>query len=63
MSATEPRTFTYKTVNGLTIEADVYMPANEKAVESYLCWFHGGGLLMSNRQNIAPHLKRGELRI
>lgn len=38
------QTITYKSVNGLDIALDVYLPSNANRVP-VLLWFHGGGLL------------------
>ena len=51
--------YTFKTVGDTRIEADVFLPTNStNSNRGILVWFHGGGLLMSNRKNIPPHLKR-----
>ena len=54
--------YTFKTVGSTKIEADVFLPANStnssNSKRGILVWFHGGGLLMSNRKNIPPHLVR-----
>lgn len=51
--------YVYKHAAGTDISVDVYLPktASTKPLK-VLLWFHGGGLLMSHRGNIAPHLKR-----
>ncbi|KAM0750108.1 alpha/beta-hydrolase [Meredithblackwellia eburnea MCA 4105] len=52
-------TYTFKTVGSLQIEADVFLPQDESKKDlPILLWFHGGGLLMSMRKGIGPHLRR-----
>jgi acetyl esterase/lipase len=45
----------YRTVNGLDISFDLYLPPNAKRVP-ILLWFHGGGLLQGHREKVAPHM-------
>lgn len=47
----------YKTVRGLEISLDLYLPQSAKNAP-ILLWFHGGGLLQGSRAGLAPHLKR-----
>ena len=49
------RTFTYKKVDSLEIPLDFYLPEDAKNVP-VLLWFHGGGLLQSKRNTVAPHM-------
>lgn len=51
-------TITYKTVNGLEIQADLY-PAEGKgpAPAPVLVWIHGGALIMGNRTWMRPALR------
>jgi len=49
------RSFVYKTVKGLEISFDLYLPAEAQAVP-ILLWFHGGGLLQGHREKVAPHM-------
>src|SRR5688500_17971818 len=45
---TEPKTYTYKTIGDLPIEADVYrLPGDD--VRPALVWIHGGALIMGQR--------------
>lgn len=54
--ATQSRhTIVYKSVKGLEISFDLYLPPNAKAVP-ILLWFHGGGLLQGHREKVAPHM-------
>jgi acetyl esterase/lipase len=45
---TEPKTYTYKTVDDLPIKADVYRLSGED-VRPVLVWIHGGALIMGRR--------------
>ncbi|GAA6048764.1 hypothetical protein JCM3770_003951 [Rhodotorula araucariae] len=52
-------TFVFKEVDGLEINADIFLPTTpSRAPLPILVWFHGGGLLMSARSNIGVHLRR-----
>lgn len=51
----KPKTFVYKTVDDVSIEADVYLPKGE-APRPVLLWFHGGALMLGNRNNVPPQL-------
>src|SRR6476469_1851489 len=42
------KTYTYKTVGDLKIQADVYRPDDTK-VRPVIVWIHGGALIMGNR--------------
>ena len=42
------KTFTYKTVDGLAIRADVYRP-DDAAPHPVVVWIHGGALIMGHR--------------
>ena len=57
------RTYVYRTVNGLPIEADVYHPPGDSVTPAIL-WLHGGALIMGMRHAIrrwqlARYLERG----
>lgn len=57
---TTPIEKVFKTVNGLAISLDIYLPDSatvEKPVP-VLIWWHGGGLLQGNRKGVKPHLAR-----
>lgn len=55
MAAFPKKSLVYKTIKGLDITFDVYLPTNAQAVP-ILLWFHGGGLLQGHRQKVAPHM-------
>lgn len=46
-----PETFTYKTVDGLPIQADVYRGSGA-GPQPVLLWIHGGALIMGNRGGV-----------
>ncbi|UZJ51518.1 hypothetical protein CBS101457_000838 [Exobasidium rhododendri] len=50
----------FKTVDGLSISLDIYLPrkATAELPVPVLLWWHGGGLLQGSRKDIAPHLQR-----
>jgi acetyl esterase/lipase len=45
------RTYTYKTVEGCEIQADVYR-AEGHAVRPVVVWIHGGALIVGSRQGV-----------
>jgi acetyl esterase/lipase len=45
------KTYTYKTVDGLDLQADVYRPDDAKA-RPVVVWIHGGALIMGNRNSV-----------
>jgi acetyl esterase/lipase len=47
------RTYTFKTVGGTQLQADVYRPDDSK-VRPVVVWFHGGALIIGGRNSI-PH--------
>lgn len=49
------KTFTYKTVGDLEIEADVFRIGEERA-RPVLVWLHGGALIFGRRKDIPPDL-------
>jgi acetyl esterase/lipase len=50
--------YTYKTVSGCPIQADVYRP-NDRLIRPAILWIHGGALIFGRRDNIRPrHLER-----
>lgn len=49
-------THVYKTVDGLPIQADVYAPAGP-GPHPVLVWFHGGALIVGNRDSVPKPLK------
>src|SRR5205809_1068129 len=53
--AFEKKTFVYKTVGDVKIEADVYR-ANDDKVRSVLVWIHGGALVMGSRNGVPKDL-------
>jgi acetyl esterase/lipase len=54
--SSEPRTFTYKNVAGLEINADVYRLADEVR-RPIVVWIHGGALIMGSRRGISERIK------
>src|SRR5215472_80091 len=50
-TASTPRSYTYRTVDGLALEADVYRPAGAGTTPAIL-WIHGGALIMGMRHSI-----------
>ena len=50
-TASAPRSYTYRTVDGLALEADVYRPAGGGTTPAIL-WIHGGALIMGMRHTI-----------
>ena len=58
LGAAEKKTYTYKTVGDLVIQADVYRPDDE-VVRPAIFWIHGGALIMGQRRNLrAEQLNR-----
>lgn len=55
-----PRTYTYKTVGDLAIQADVYR-AEGVAPRPVVVWIHGGALITGHREGIDERVKRGLL--
>jgi hypothetical protein len=49
------KTYTYKTIGDLKIQADVYR-RDDGQPRPVLLWLHGGALVVGNRQNIRPDL-------
>lgn len=49
-------TFTFKTVDNLPIQADVFRPDDEKP-RPVLLWIHGGALISGSRVNVSRQLK------
>ena len=45
------KTYTYKTVDGFEIQADVYRP-DDKVTRPVAIWIHGGALIMGNRAGV-----------
>lgn len=45
------KTYTYKVVGDVKIEADVYRP-DDSAIRPVLAWFHGGALMMGHRRDV-----------
>lgn len=52
----KPRTFVFKTVGDLRIEADVYAAEGAKD-RPVIAWFHGGALMMNSRSSVPPQVK------
>ena len=52
------KTYTYKTIAGCSIRADVYRP-NDDRIRPVILWIHGGALIFGRRDNIKTrHLER-----
>jgi acetyl esterase/lipase len=51
------RTFTYKTVDGLQIKADV-LRADDAVTRPVVVWIHGGALINGNRAGISGRVKK-----
>jgi acetyl esterase/lipase len=51
-----PSTHTYKTVDQVNLQADVYRPA-DKEVRPAVVWLHGGALVMGHRKSVPPRLR------
>jgi acetyl esterase/lipase len=49
------KTYTYKTVGGVEIQADVYRP-NDSTIRPAIAWFHGGALIVGGRDSIQRQL-------
>lgn len=49
---TKMKTFTYKTVDGLEIKADVHR-ADDNKTRPVLVWFHGGALMVGHRGGVS----------
>jgi acetyl esterase/lipase len=49
------KTYTYRTVDGMDIHADVYCPADTK-VRPVLVWIHGGALIVGSRTSVPRDL-------
>jgi acetyl esterase/lipase len=49
------KTYTYKTVDGLPIQADVYRPDDTQA-RPVVVWIHGGALVTGNRNGVPRQL-------
>jgi len=47
-----PLTYTYKRIDGVDVQADVY-PRNDARLAPVLLWIHGGCLMMGHRSDIA----------
>jgi acetyl esterase/lipase len=50
------RTYTYKTVDGINVQADVYRPDDGK-VRPVLVWIHGGALIVGSRTQVPQELR------
>jgi acetyl esterase/lipase len=53
----KPRTYTYKNVAGLNVQADVYAPPGG-AGRPILVWIHGGALIMGNRTEVPERFRK-----
>ena len=50
------KTYTYKTVDGINVQADVYRPDDGK-VRPVLVWIHGGALIVGSRAQVPQELR------
>ncbi|KAF7376248.1 Polyketide synthase [Mycena sanguinolenta] len=57
MDAPKPLELVYKTVDGLNLTLDVFVPesATETSKAPIFLWWHGGGLLQGTRKAVSPH--------
>ncbi len=51
----QPKTFTYKVVGDLEIQADVYQPDGSTS-RPIVAWYHGGALMMGSRTSVPVQL-------
>jgi acetyl esterase/lipase len=51
------KTFVYKAVAGVRIEADVYRP-NDDRTRPVVVWLHGGALIVGSREQVPTDLRR-----
>lgn len=59
---TSPITLTYKHVDTLPIQVDVFCPVVPQSTKSPIpavVYFHGGGLTVGNRESWFPHWLKG----
>jgi acetyl esterase/lipase len=49
-------TVAYRNIEGHTILADIYLPKGD-ALRPVIVWFHGGALIMGNRETILPEIR------
>jgi acetyl esterase/lipase len=49
------KTYTYKTVGKVDIQADVYRPSDDK-VRPVVVWIHGGALIVGNRHSVPAYI-------
>jgi acetyl esterase/lipase len=54
-SAFARKTYTYRTIGDVAIQADVYR-ADEKEIRPVVMWIHGGALVMGNRSSVPRQL-------
>src|SRR5437868_3728102 len=50
------KTYTYKTVDGVPVQADCYRPGDTK-VRPVLVWIHGGALIVGSRDSVPRPLR------
>jgi acetyl esterase/lipase len=55
-NAPMPATYTYKQVDDLKIQADVYEPAGEGTSRPVVVWIHGGALINGHRASVPRRL-------
>jgi len=53
----QPATYTYKTVSGLKVQADVVRPPGG-AARPVVVWIHGGALIMGNRAGVTGAVRK-----
>lgn len=57
----QPKTTIYRTIQGLDLTYDLYLPdrpARSSSGHPLLIWFHGGGLLQGSKVNLPTHFKQ-----
>lgn len=52
----QPKTYTFKKVGSLEIQADVYRPEGTNGSVPVAMWIHGGALIMGNQQGVGKRL-------
>ncbi|MDP6445923.1 MAG: alpha/beta hydrolase, partial [Pirellulaceae bacterium] len=54
------KTYTYKTVGELKVQADVYRP-DDRQVRDIVVWIHGGALINGSRQGVSGRVRKWAL--